>query len=98
MFDYARALCRKGVYVTVGGSMGRLLQALFLGPWISMISKKYILIITLKPNKDLTYMNELFEVGKVKPVIDGPYKLNEVPEVFRIFGKGEHKGKLVITM
>ena len=98
MFDYARALYRKGVYVTVGGSMGRLLQALFLGPWISMISKKYILIITLKPNKDLTYMNELFEAGKVKPVINGPYKLNEVPEVFRIFGKGEHKGKLVITM
>ena len=42
MFDYTRALCRNGIYVTVGGSMGRLLQALFLGPWISMISKKHI--------------------------------------------------------
>jgi NADPH:quinone reductase-like Zn-dependent oxidoreductase len=43
-------------------------------------------------------MNGLFEAGKVKPVIDGPYKLNEVPEAMRIFGKAEHKGKVVITM
>ena len=97
MFDYVRALFRKGVYVTVGGSMVRLLQALLLGPWISMISKKHIRIVALKPNKDLFYMNGLFEAGKVKPVIDGPYKLNEFSEAFRTFGKGEHKGKVVMT-
>ena len=78
--------------------MVRLLQALLLGPWISMISKKYIRIVSLKPNKDLSYMNELFEAGNVKPVMDGPYKLNEFSEAFRIFGKAEHKGKVVITM
>ena len=98
MFDYSRALCRKGVYVTVGGAMGRLLQALLLGPWISMISKKHIRIVALKPNKDLAYMNELFEAGKVKAVIDGPYKLDEIHKAFMIFGKGDHKGKVVITM
>jgi len=43
-------------------------------------------------------MNEHFEAGKVRPVIDGAYKLEEVPEAFRIFGKAEHKGKLVITI
>src|SRR5215216_286544 len=32
VFDYARALSPNGVYVTVGGSMGRLLQALFVKP------------------------------------------------------------------
>jgi NADPH:quinone reductase-like Zn-dependent oxidoreductase len=98
MFDYARALCRKGVYVTVGGSTACLFQALLLAPWISLIRKKYIRIVALKPNKDLAYMNDLFETCKVKPVIDGPYKLEEVPEAFRIFGKAKHKGKLVITM
>ena len=98
IFDYTRALCPNGIYVTVGGSMVRLLQALFLGPWISMISKKHIRIVALKPNKDLFYINGLFEAGKIKPVIDGPYKLNEFREAFRIFGKGEHKGKVVITM
>ena len=98
IFDYTRALQPDGIYVTVGGSMIRLLQALMLGPWISMISKKKIGIVALKPNKDLAYMNELFEAGKVKPVIDGPYKLDEVPKVFRLFGEGAHKGKVVITV
>ena len=98
VFDYTRALCRNGIYVTVGGSMARLLQALFLVPWISMIHKKHIRIVALKLNKDLIYMNELFETGKVKPVIDGPYRLDEAPEAFRLFGKGGHKGKIVIEM
>ena len=98
IFDYARALCRNGIYVTVGGSMIRLLQALLMGPWISMIRKKHIFIVALKPNKDLTYMNGLFEAGKIKPVIDGPYTLDDVPDAFRMFGKGDHKGKIVITM
>jgi NADPH:quinone reductase-like Zn-dependent oxidoreductase len=98
ILDYARALSPNGIYVTVGGSMARLFQALILGPWISMISKKKIRIVGLKPNKDLAYMNELFEAGKVKPVIDGPYKLSEVPEAIRYFGEGNHKGKVVITL
>jgi len=98
MFDYSRALSPNGIYVTVGGSISRLLQALFLGPWISMINKKHIRIVSLKTNKDLIFMNELFETGKVKPVIDGPYKLGEFHEAFRIFDKAEHKGKVVITM
>lgn len=98
MFEYTRALSRNGIYVTVGGSMGRLFQALILGPWISMISKKHIRIVALKTNKDLLYMNELFEAGKVKPVIDGPYKLDEFVEAFKLFGRAEQKGKVVITI
>ena len=98
MFEYVRALSRGGIYVTVGGSISRLLQALLLGPWISMINKKHIRIVSLKTNKDLIFMNELFEAGKIKPVIDGPYKLDEFHEAFRIFDKAEHKGKVVITM
>jgi NADPH:quinone reductase-like Zn-dependent oxidoreductase len=98
VFDYARVLNLNGTYATVGGSTGRLLQALVLGPIISRISKKHIRIVMLKPNKDLDYMNRLFEAGNVKPVIDGPYQLEEIAEAFRLFGKGEHKGKVVITM
>jgi len=98
IFDYTRALSPNGMYVTVGGSMTRLFQALFLGPWISMISKKKIRIVGLKQNKDLAYMNELFEAGKVKPVIDGPYTLSEVPEAIRYFGEGNHIGKVIITV
>ncbi len=98
IFNYAHALNPNGVYVTVGGSMARIFQALLLGPLISMISKKHIRILALKPNKDLAYISELFEAGKIKPVIDGPYKLSEVPEALRHFGKGHHTGKIIITM
>jgi NADPH:quinone reductase-like Zn-dependent oxidoreductase len=98
IFDYMRALSPNGIYVTVGGSTARLIQVLLLGPLISMISKKNIRLVGLKPNKDLAYMNELFEGGKIKPVIDGPYKLSEVPEALRYFGAGHHKGKVVVTL
>lgn len=98
IFAYARALRRNGIYVTVGGSMMRLLQALILAPWISMIFKKKIRIVALKPNKDLAYMNELFEAGKIKPVIDRSYTLSQVPDAFRRFDEGAHRGKIVITV
>ena len=98
VFDYARALCPNGTYATVGGSMVRLVQILFLRPWFSMMSKKKIRIVALKLNKDLAYMSALFKAGKVKPVIDGPFRLDEVPKAFRLFGEGAHKGKVVIAV
>jgi NADPH:quinone reductase-like Zn-dependent oxidoreductase len=97
VFDYARALSPNGTYVTVGGYGYRILEAVLLGPWIKIISKKKMRLVLLKPNRDLDYMSELFEAGKVKPVIDGLYKLDEVPEAFRLFGAGAHKGKIVVT-
>ena len=98
IFDYLRALNPNGVYAIVGGSMIRFFQALLLGPLISKISKKNIRIVPLKQNKDLAYMNELFEAGKITSVIDGSYTLSEVPEALRYFGEGNHKGKVVITV
>jgi len=31
-------------------------------------------------------------------VIDGHYKLEDVPKAFTLFGKGDHKGKIVISV
>lgn len=78
--------------------MARLFQGLLWWPWIAMTTSKRIRILALKPNKGLAYMNELFESGTVVPVIDGSYKLSQVPEAFRHFGEGQHKGKVVITV
>ena len=98
VFEYTRVLSPKGKYVTVGGSIPKLLQALLLKRWIWLTRKKHIRIVMLKPNKDIAYLNELYEAGKFKPVIDGPYKLEETPAAFRHFGSGKHKGKIVITI
>lgn len=98
LLDCARALSPNGTYVTLGGSMARLFQAISLGPWISMTTNKHIRLVILKQNKDLAYMNELFEAGKVIPVTDGTYRLSDIPEAFRKFGEGRQKGKIVITI
>ena len=78
--------------------MNRLLQVLFMAPWISLFSKKHIRIVALKPNKDLEYINRLFEKGQLRPVIDGPYSFDDTVKAFRLFGNAEHKGKIVITV
>lgn len=98
-FAYARALKPNGIYATVGGSLGRLLQVFLTGPFISLFTKKKLCVVALKTNKDLVYMCELFESGKVKPVIDEhAYQLEDVPQAFRLFGKAGHKGKMVISV
>lgn len=98
VFAYPRALAPGGTYVTVGGSIPRLFQAFIFGWLVSLIYKKKIRIVALKQNKDLLYMNDLFEKGTLKFVIDGPFTLEEVPNAFRLFGEGKHKGKVVIRI
>ena len=87
-----------GSYVTVGGETARLLQALFLSPIIRFFFKKNVTVLALKPNKDLDYINELFEAGQIKPAIDGPYNISSTAEAIQHFGEGNHKGKVIITM
>jgi len=99
IFDCRRALSPKGTYVFVGGSTAAARQAIFLGPLISMIGSKKMGLLIHKPNReDLSSMNDLFEAGKVVPVIDRRYPLSEVAEALRSLGEGHAKGKLVITV
>ncbi len=98
VFDYERALRPGGVFVLVGGPWNRAFQLLLLGPLISIFKGKRMSILMLKPNKDLAYLIELFEAGKVVPVMDRRYPLSEVPEALRYYGEGHSKGKVVITV
>ena len=100
IFDYKRALSPKGIFVLVGGSGAAILQAFLLGPLISMTGSKKMGIVMWKPNnqEDLAILEELFEAGKVVPVIDRSYPLSEVPEAMRYLEGGHAKGKVVITL
>jgi NADPH:quinone reductase-like Zn-dependent oxidoreductase len=96
---YKRALSPNGIFVHVGGSGTQMFQAMVLGPWISMTGKKKIGSFLQRPNqKDLFFIRELLETGKIKPVIDRQYQLSEIQEAFRYFENGHAQGKVVITM
>lgn len=97
---YKRALAPQGRYVMIGGSsMAQFYQAMFLGPWLSMAGNQKISLMMLKPNQaDLAYVKELFESGKVTPVLDTHYALSEVPEAIRYLEAGRAQGKVVIDM
>lgn len=97
-FDYQRALKPGGVFVFVGGSIALAFLLLLLGPLISRLSNKKMLILLHKPNIGLVEINEFYAAGKVKPIIDKRFSLSEVPAALRYFGEGKCKGKIVISM
>jgi len=96
-----RALNPIGVCVIVGfTSVSLMFQHMFLGPLVSMTgSKKIVSLGTANLNKkDLDFLRELLATGKVKPVIDRTYPLNEVPDAIRYLETGHARGKVVITI
>jgi NADPH:quinone reductase-like Zn-dependent oxidoreductase len=100
IFDYRRALSSNGIYSLVGGSRFIIFQTLFLGPLISLAGSSKMSLMAWKPNnkEDMDFIKELIESGKLVPVIDRSYPLNEVAEAFRYFEEGHPRGKIVITM
>lgn len=100
---YRRALRPNGVYVMVGASNAHLMQALlqvmFLGPVISRAGRRKVRFVTAKiTHEDLVFVKELLESGKIVPVIDRRYPLNETAEAIRYVEAGHAKGKVVITI
>ena len=97
VFDYGRVLTPKGRCVIIGGSGRAAIGALLLGSW-ALGSRKVRLLLHKPDPAALINLNELFESGKLKPVIDRCYPLSEVPEAFRYYSKGHAKGKIVIMV
>jgi len=97
--DYKRALSPQGIYVMAGGSMAQIFQAMLLGSSMSKAGGKKLGGFVGRPDqKDLTFVKELIEAGKVPPVIDRCYPLSETVEAFRHLGEGHARGKVVITV
>ena len=99
VFAYQRALKPNGNYFLAGGSVFTMLQMLLLGPWIRRTTSKNIRVLVVQTDsKDLVYITELIESGKVKLVIDKHFSLSETAEALRYLGEGHAKGKIVITV
>ncbi len=99
---FRRVLAPKGTLVLVGAAEGR---------WIAPVarilaaqllsrsgSQKLVGMLTDMKHEDLAFVKELIEAGKVTPVIDRVYPLNEVPDAIRYLETRRARGKVVITL
>ena len=99
---YRRVLNPRGLLLAVGAGsgtgsriLGRLLKTT-LGARIVGPRTKFF-IASIKQG-ELLALKELLEAGKVTPVIDRRYGLNQVPDAFRYLAQGHARGKIVVTV
>jgi NADPH:quinone reductase-like Zn-dependent oxidoreductase len=98
-----RVLVPKGVLVVVGGPdkgrwigpLGRTIKMLAQSP---AVSQRMVSFLAHQNRDDLAVLRELLDAGKVTPVIDRTYRLNEVAEAVRYLETGHARGKVVITV
>jgi NADPH:quinone reductase-like Zn-dependent oxidoreductase len=96
---YKRALTPQGIYVFTGGLPAQTFQSLLLGPFMSKSDGRKMTSVMKKANqKDLLFIRDLLEDGKIRPVIDECYPLCKTAEAFRYFERGHARGKVVITI
>lgn len=99
IFNYLPALKPKGTYVPVGGAIARLFQVMILGSLISKMSDRTVKSLMVKPNSaDLATLRELIEAGKIVPLIDRLYSLEDVPIAVRRLEQRQVVGKVVIRV
>ena len=100
--EIRRALTPKGTYVIVGGSGGRWLmgsgrsaRAALLSPFVSQQLRAFV---ASSNKEDLAVLKEMIESGKLTPVIDRTFPLNETSEAIDYVGERHAQGKTVITV
>ncbi|MFC2004783.1 NAD(P)-dependent alcohol dehydrogenase, partial [Chloroflexota bacterium] len=89
------SLNRKGIYLSTIATIPLLLQML----WTSKIGDKKAKF-SLPPctTKELDFLKDVIEAGRMKTVIDRTYPLNDTAEAHRYSENGHAKGKVVITL
>jgi NADPH:quinone reductase-like Zn-dependent oxidoreductase len=101
IFAARRALKPNGVYLTMGGTSASILAAVGGSLVVSRFGDKWSgLMLWWKPlhRPDVDTLKGLIAEGKLKPVIDRRYRLDQVVEALRWVEDGHARGKVVINV
>ncbi len=100
--EYRRVLSPNGILVVVGASDDQWwgptklpIQQKLLFP---LSGRKFVLFMADMNARDLNVLKELFETGKLIPIIDRKYALADLPEAVRYSESGRARGKIVIEV
>jgi len=98
--DYKGALSENGTYVVVGGTLRQIFSGMLLGSLMTINSTKKLKSMGAAKSDadDLAFIAGLINAGKIKPVVDRCYPLDESAEAMRYVTDGHAKGKVVITV
>lgn len=75
------------------------LSHIFLRFWLSMTSQKKLLIQAADQTREnLRFLKELIEAGKLVPVVDRTYPLEQIPDAHKYADTGQKLGNIAITV
>ncbi len=98
LLTYKKLLASGGIWVGIGGAISQFIRFLFLGPLLSLGKRKMRILYTKQSTEDLAFVMKLVEEGRIRPVIDRRYSLQEAADAFKYISAGHARGKVVVNV